>query len=111
MIDLSIHEAALERTIQRAREQNIIIPTFAQQRNPELIPDVIKRKLGEVGLWDLNPLNLFRITWRNEPVLEGGGYGDVNYIELPKEITGVDARIVLIVGKWFPTGAHKVGAA
>ena len=82
MIDLSIHEAALERTIQRAREQNIIIPTFAQQRNPELIPDVIKRKLGEVGLWDLNPLNLFRITWRNEPVLEGGGYGDVNYIEL-----------------------------
>ena len=63
------------------------------------------------GLWDLNPLNLFRITWHNEPVAIGGGYGDVNYIEFPSELTGVPARIVLIVGKWFPTGAHKVGAA
>lgn len=111
MIDLSIHEAALERTVQRAREQNIIIPTFAQQRNPELIPEPIRRRLAGIGLWDLNPLNLFRITWRNEPTADGGGFGDVNYLELPKEITGVDARIVVIVGKWFPTGAHKVGAA
>jgi cysteine synthase len=38
-------------------------------------------------------------------------YGNVNYIELPKKLTGVDARIVLLIGKWFPTGAHKVGAA
>ena len=111
MIDLSIHEAPLERAVQRAREQNIIIPTFAQQRDPSLIPDAIKRRLSEVGLWDLNPVNLFRITWRNEPTAEGGGFGDVNYMELPKEITGVDARVVVIVGKWFPTGAHKVGAA
>ncbi len=111
MIDLTIHEAALERAVQRAREQNIIIPTFAQQRDPRLIPEPIRNRLGEVGLWDLNPLNLFRITWHNEPVVEGGGFGDVNYLELPKEITGVDARIVVIVGKWFPTGAHKVGAA
>jgi len=111
MIDLSIHEAPLERAVQRAREQNIIIPTFAQQRDPSLIPDAIKRRLSEVGLWDLNPVNLFRITWRNEPVVQGGGFGDVNYLELPKAVTGVDARIVVIVGKWFPTGAHKVGAA
>jgi cysteine synthase len=111
MIDLSIHEAALERAIQRARERNIIIPTFEQQRNPNLIPDAIKHRLDDVGLWDLNPINLFRITWKNEPTESGGEFGDVNYIEFPKEITGVDARIVMIVGKWFPTGAHKVGAA
>jgi len=42
---------------------------------------------------------------------KGGLFGNVNFIELPKELTGVDARIVLLVGKWFPTGAHKVGAA
>ena len=35
----------------------------------------------------------------------------MNYLELPSELTGVKARIVLLVGKWFPTGAHKVGAA
>lgn len=111
MIDLSIHEAALERTARRARERNIIIPTFEQQRNPALIPDAVKRHLAGVGLWDPNPINLFRITWHNEPVVKGGGFGGVNYLELPKAITGVDTRIIVIVGKWFPTGAHKVGAA
>ncbi len=34
----------------------------------------------------------------------------MNYIEIPSEISGVDAKIVALVGKWFPTGAHKVGA-
>ncbi len=30
---------------------------------------------------------------------------------MPSSLTGVDARIVALVGRWFPTGAHKVGAA
>jgi cysteine synthase len=100
-----------ERAVQRAREKNIILPTLAQMKNPDLIPDKIKEQLKDVGLWDINPLNLFRITWKNEPTDDGGDFGDVNYLELPKELTGVDARIVVLVGKWFPTGAHKVGAA
>jgi cysteine synthase len=54
---------------------------------------------------------LFRITWKNEPVSHGGGFRGLNYIEFPKSLTGTDARIVALVGKWFPTGAHKVGAA
>ena len=112
LIDLTIHdEAKLERAIQRAREQNIIIPTFKQMIDPSLIPAAIKDKLEEVGLWDLNPVNLFRISWHNEPQSSGGKFGGVNYMELPKELTGVDARIVVLIGKWFPTGAHKVGAA
>jgi len=111
MIDLTVHPDRLERTVKRARERNIIIPTFAQQRNPALIPDKIKAELKGIGLWDINPLNLFRITWKNEPVVSGGGFGSVNYLDLPKALTGVDARILVLVGKWFPTGAHKVGAA
>ena len=112
LIDLTIHdEEKLERAIQRTREQNIIIPTFKQMIDPDLIPDVIKEKLADVGLWDLNPLNLFRISWHNEPVTSGGGFTGVNYLELPKELTGIDARIVVVVGKWLPTGSHKVGAA
>ena len=58
-----------------------------------------------------HPRNLFRITWHNEPKASGGGFGGVNYLELPSSLTGVPARIVVLVGKWFPTGAHKVGAA
>ena len=72
---------------------------------------VKQAKLGSVGLWDLDPLNLYRITWHNEPIESGGGFGPVNTIELSPELTGVDARIIMLVGKWFPTGAHKVGAA
>ena len=49
----------------------------------------------------------FRITWKNEPKASGGLYGGVNYIELPESLTGVKARIVCIVGKYFPTGAHN----
>ena len=111
MIDLTLNEAALEQAVKRARERNIIIPTFKQMMDPSLIPDTIKEQLKDVGLWDLNPLNLFRISWHNDPVAQGGGYGGVNYLEYPREITGVDARIITLVGKWFPTGAHKVGAA
>jgi len=64
-----------------------------------------------VGLWDLDPLNLFRIGWHNEPRAQGGLFGNVNYLEFPPELTGIPARVVALVGKWFPTGCHKVGAA
>ncbi len=111
MIDLTINKEKLERAVERAREREIFIPTFAQMKDPSLIPDAVKAKLADVGLWDVNSLNLFRITWKNEPVAQGGGFGGVNYIELPPSLTGVPARIIALVGKWFPTGAHKVGAS
>ncbi len=111
MIDLTLNEAALDSAAQVARDRNIRIPTFAMMRDPSLIPADIKTGLKDVGLWDLHPLNLFRISWHNEPVVGGGGFGGVNYVEWPSELTGVSARIVSMVGKWFPTGAHKVGAA
>ena len=111
LIDLTMDQARLKRAVKRAKERNIVIPTFAQMKNPDLIDNSVKHQLKNVGLWDLNPLNLFRITWKNEPVEKGGGFGGVNYIEIPHEITGVKAKVVALVGKFFPTGAHKVGAA
>jgi len=105
------HEDVLKKNITRARERNIILPTFAQMKDPGLAPAAIKSRLREVGLWDMDPANLFRITWKNEPVEHGGGFGEGNWIEFPSSLTGVDATIVGITGKWFPTGAHKVGAA
>jgi cysteine synthase A len=110
-IDLSIERDRRNRAIQRVRERNIIIPTFAQMKNPDLIPDKVKEELKGIGLWDVNPRNLFRITWHNEPKAQGGLFGGVNYFEFPSSLTGTEARIIALVGKWFPTGAHKVGAA
>jgi cysteine synthase len=103
-------EKVLENTIQRCRDRDIIIPTYREMADPSLIPSGIRVELQEIGLWDLHPRNLFRITWKNEPVESGGGFGGVNFIELPSILTGVEARIVMLVGKYFPTGAHKVGA-
>jgi cysteine synthase len=79
-------------------------------KDPSLIPDGVKKRLAEIGLWDITSLNLFRITWKNEPKEQGGGFNGVNYVELPSSLTGVPARIIALVGKWFPTGSHKVGA-
>ena len=110
MIDLTIDQECLTRTVQRARERNIIIPTFKQQRDPSQIPAEVQNRLRDLGLWDIVSPNLFRITWKNEPVPHGGSFGGVNYVELPPALTGVPARILCLVGKWFPTGSHKVGA-
>jgi cysteine synthase len=111
-IDLTIHPERLERTVQRARERNIIVPTFAQMKDPaNLVPEKVKTELKEIGLWDLHPRNLYRITWKNEPKPSGGLFGGLNFFEFPQSLTGTPARIVALVGKWFPTGAHKVGAA
>ncbi|GHV44064.1 pyridoxal-5'-phosphate-dependent protein subunit beta [Spirochaetia bacterium] len=112
MIDLTINKAVLEKNIQKAKENKVIIPTFKQMKDPDReIPDAIKARLKNAGLWDVDPVNLFRITWKNEPKDSGGLYGKPNFIELPSKLTGVDARIICMVGKFFPTGCHKVGAA
>ena len=110
-IDMTVHKARQENAVKRLRERDIILPTFAQMKDPGLIPDKYKTELSSIGLWDIHPRNLFRITWKNQPVEKGGGFGGVNYIEFPSSLTGTKARIVAVVGKWFPTGAHKVGAA
>lgn len=111
MIDLTMNEAVLERAVARAAERGVVIPTFAQLRDPALLPAGVTERLRSVGLWDTDPANLFRITWHNDPVEAGGGFGPVNALVLPPEFTGIAATVVALVGKWFPTGCHKVGAA
>jgi len=107
---MEINGAVLDRAVARCRERGVVIPTFAQMRDPGLIPESIHQRLSGVGLWDVDPANLFRITWKNEPTRHGGGFNTGNWIEFPSSLTRVEARIVGLVGTWFPTGAHKVGA-
>ena len=104
-----VNEEVVKRTAKRCRERGIVIPTYAQMREPKLVPAAVTDRLRGVGLNDVNPANLFRITWKNDPA--SGLFGGVNHLEIPRAITGVKARIVGLVGKHFPTGAHKVGAA
>lgn len=112
MIDLTINDSGLKSAVNSAKSRNVLIPTFKQMKNPEKhTPAAIRKKLKQTGLWDIDPANLFRITWKNQAQKSGGLYGKVNTLEFPPQLTGVKARIIALCGKWFPTGAHKVGAS
>ncbi len=112
LIDFTINEEQLTKTVQSVKEKNVVIPTLAQMKDPNKIPASVKEKLKKTGLWDVDPINLFRISWKNQPVKDGGLFNPLpNYVEIPFEISGVKARIIAMSGKYFPTGAHKVGAS
>jgi cysteine synthase len=85
---------------------NLILgPTFEEMLHPDKIaPDIHKRAMEMKTQNPLDPINLFNITWRD-------GNNNIYYFVMPKELTGVDANIVVLYGKDFPTGSHKVGAA
>lgn len=83
----------------------ILGPTFEEMLHPQKIaPDIRARALEMKTQDPLDPINLFNITWRD-------GENKIYYFVMPKQLTGVDANIVVLYGKQFPTGAHKVGAA
>ncbi len=109
MSALKINEAVLKKTVDLCRERGVIIPTFAQLADPAKAPESVTRRLKKVGLNDVDPLNLVRITGKND--VKSGLFGGVNYLEIPRELTGIRARVIGLVGSRFPTGAHKVGAA
>ena len=110
MIDLTVNQDVLEANVHYCRERGITLPTYAMMCDPERVPARVQERLCRVGLWDLDPANLYRITWKNEPLETGGRFDGVNYLVLPPALTGCQARIICLIGKWFPTGAHKVGA-
>jgi len=110
VIDLTLHPETIENNIAYCREKGITLPTFAMMKNPETVPGKIKDQLKAIGLWDLHSANLYRITWNNEPKESGGLFDGVNHFVLPPELTGCSATIIMLAGRWFPTGAHKVGA-
>ena len=80
-------------------------PTYAEMRNPALLPADLRRSaLAKFKGDELHPLNLFNITWRNSE-------NRVRHVVLPRELTGVAANIVVLLGRDFPSGSHKVGPA
>lgn len=86
------------------QRQNIWGPTFEEMLHPDKIdPEIRKRALEAKTKEPLSPLNLFNITWKQNN-------GVPSFIVLPKELTGVDANIIALHARDFPTGSHKVGA-
>lgn len=79
-------------------------PTYDEMLNPSHQPDDVKALAKEARKNELDPNNLFNISWKDEN-------NNVRKIVLPKELTGVDANIVVLLGTYFPSGSHKVGPA
>ena len=80
-------------------------PTYAEMRDPTLIPESVRREASSVASSDeLAQLNLFNINWKNTGT-------DVEHLILPKELTGVQANIIVLSGRNFPSGSMKVGPA
>ncbi len=83
----------------------ILGPTFAEMLHPATInPNTRAAALQAQARDPLDPINLFNITWRD-------AHDRIRYEVLPPSLTGVAANIVVLIGKDFPSGSHKVGAA
>jgi cysteine synthase len=78
-------------------------PTFAEMREPRLAPPALRAEAAEARERPLDPLNLWNLSWKAE--------GAVPFTVMPEALTGVRAPIVVLSGRRFPTGSHKVGPA
>lgn len=106
-----VDAGAYQRTVARFRERGIALPTFAQLADPGLAPSGLLESLVGVGADDAHPSNLFRVHWRNDAARTGLTPLPAHVV-LPEELTGVPARIVVLLADRFPMiGAHKVLAA
>jgi cysteine synthase A len=106
-----VDKEAYGRSVERFRERNVAIPTFAELADPAAVPARIRAALAGVGPDEAHPLNLFRVHWHNSA--DRTGFTDLpEHVVLPPELTGVEAPIVVLLADRFPMiGAHKVLAS
>jgi|SRR5579872_190897 len=106
-----VDRAVYDRTVERFRERRIVLPTFAELAEPASAPEAARASLSEVGPDDADPRNLFRVHWHNDE--KRTGFVQVpDHVVLPTELTGTEAKILVLLADRFPMiGAHKVLAS
>ncbi|MGO9660530.1 MAG: pyridoxal-phosphate dependent enzyme [Acidimicrobiales bacterium] len=109
--DHIVDRGVYDRTVQRFREAQVMLPTFAELAEPHRIPAAVRRALVAVKPDEAHPLNLFRVHWYNAADRRAQD-AVPGHVVLGPELTGVDAKIVVALGDRFPMiRAHKVLAA
>ena len=78
-------------------------PTFAEMADPSLIPAEVRDRARAARSQPLDPVNLWNLSWKAD--------GAVPFTVLPEALTGVAAPVVVLSGRRFPAGSHKVGPA
>ena len=61
-----VDHAVYARTVQRFREADVVLPTFAELTDPSIIPASTRAAVETVGADEPHPLNLFRVHWHND---------------------------------------------
>lgn len=79
-------------------------PTYAEMRDPILLPVALRDAANQARQDEMDPINLFNINWKRTGET-------VDAFVLPKQLTGVQANIVVLSGRNFPSGSMKVGPA
>ncbi|MBD88983.1 MAG: pyridoxal-5'-phosphate-dependent protein subunit beta [Deltaproteobacteria bacterium] len=107
VVDAGVYDS----TVGAFRDAGVLLPTIAQLADPTTIPEAITDALQDIDPDEPHPLNLFRVHWFNDAA-RTGRVSVPGHVVLPRELTGVDARIVVTFGDRFPMiNAHKVLAA
>ena len=106
-----MNESIINKTSEYFKNKGIILPTISELANPHIINGEFKDKLKTLDKNSINPLNLFRVHWYNNR--DHTNFSKVpEHIVLPSEFTGVEAKIIVNIGRLFPLiTAHKVLAA
>jgi len=79
-------------------------PTYAEMRDPLLLPPALRNAANAARQADTQPVNLFNINWKNTS-------DQVEKLVLPQQLTGVQANIIVLSGRTYPSGSMKVGPA
>tara|TARA_Y100000590_G_scaffold435550_1_gene555106 strand:- start:184 stop:1626 length:1443 start_codon:yes stop_codon:yes gene_type:complete len=106
-----MNESIINKTSEYFKKKGIILPKISELSNPHSINEDIKNKLKTLDKDKIDPLNLFRVHWFNNR--NHSDFSEVpEYIVLPNDFTGVEAKIIVNIGRLFPLiTAHKVLAA
>jgi cysteine synthase len=108
LADRIVDESALANSVQRFREQGIVLPTFAQLEDPSSFDQ--HALVGDADPQGPDARNLWRVHWYND--LAGNRVDVPDHVVLPSSLTGVESPIIVVFGDRFPMiTAHKVLAA
>ncbi len=109
IVDASVYRRAVSRF--RASSRPLLLPTFAQLADPASVPAELRARLASVDPDAPDPLNLLRVHWFNDESRRRLAALPAHVV-LPSSLTGVPAKIVVLLGRTFPMiQAHKVLAA
>ncbi len=106
-----VDQEVYRRSVAHLKAAGVRLPTFSELADPGTIDAATNEALVGVDPDTPDPRNLFRVHWYNAADRRARA-SLPGYVELPSELTGVEARILVLVGSRFPLiVAHKVLAA